>query len=43
MKKHLLLKLITSQASTYRIVVSKPEERDHLGVLDVDGKIILKW
>ena len=27
----------------YRVLVRKPEERDHWGNLDVDGLIILGW
>jgi len=27
----------------YRILVGKPEERDHLEDPNVDGRIILKW
>jgi hypothetical protein len=29
--------------SVYRVLVGKPEERDHLGDPGVDGRIILKW
>jgi hypothetical protein len=27
----------------YRVLVGKPRERDHLGDLGLDGRIILKW
>jgi len=27
----------------HRVLVGKPEERDHWGDLDVDGRIILSW
>ena len=27
----------------YRVLVGKPEERDHLGGPGVDGRIILRW
>jgi hypothetical protein len=27
----------------YRVLVGKPEGRDHLGDQGVDGRIILKW
>jgi len=27
----------------HRVLVGKPEERDHGGDPDVDGKIILRW
>jgi len=27
----------------YRVLVGKPEVRDHLGVPGVDGRIILRW
>jgi hypothetical protein len=27
----------------YRVMVGKPEERDHLGDPGLDGSIILKW
>jgi hypothetical protein len=27
----------------YRVLVAKPEERDHLGDPGVDGRIILRW
>ena len=27
----------------YRVLVRKPEGRDHLGDPDVDGRIILRW
>jgi len=27
----------------YRVLVGKPEGRDHLGDPDVDGRIILRW
>ena len=27
----------------YRVVVGKPEERDHLGDPGIDGRIILRW
>jgi hypothetical protein len=29
--------------NAYRIVVEKPERRNHLGVLDLYKRIILKW
>jgi hypothetical protein len=29
--------------NAYRILVGKPEERDHLEDQDVDGWTILKW
>jgi len=29
--------------SAYRILVGKPEERDHLEDLGVDGRITLEW
>jgi hypothetical protein len=28
---------------TYKVFVGKPEGRRSLGILDMDGKIILKW
>jgi hypothetical protein len=27
----------------YRVLVGKPEERDHWGDPDLDGRIILRW
>jgi hypothetical protein len=27
----------------YKVLVLKPEGKDHLGDLSVDGRIILKW
>ena len=27
----------------YRVLVGKPEERDHLKESDIDGRIILRW
>jgi hypothetical protein len=27
----------------YRVLVGKPGERDHLGDLSVNGRIILRW
>ena len=27
----------------HKVLVGKPEERDHWGVQDVDGRIILRW
>jgi hypothetical protein len=27
----------------YRVLVGKPEEKDHLGDPGVDGRIILRW
>jgi len=27
----------------YRVFMGKPEERDHLGDIGVDGKIIFRW
>jgi hypothetical protein len=29
--------------ATYRILVGRPERRNHLGDPGVDGRIILKW
>ena len=31
------------ERGVYRVLVGKPEERDHWGDLDVDGWIILVW
>ena len=30
------------RTGAYKVLVGKPEERDHLKYLDVDGRIILK-
>ena len=27
----------------YRVLVGKPEEKDHLGDPGIDGRIILRW
>jgi hypothetical protein len=29
--------------NSYKILVGKPEVKDHLKVLGIDGKITLKW
>jgi hypothetical protein len=34
---------IEERKGVYRILVGKPEERDHLGDPGVDGRIILRW
>jgi hypothetical protein len=34
---------IGEMRNAYKILVGKPEGRDHLEDLSVDGKIILKW
>jgi hypothetical protein len=31
------------KTNAYRILVGKPEEKDHLEDLDVGGRIILEW
>jgi hypothetical protein len=35
--------LVGEKRGLYRILVGKPEERDHLGDPRVDGSIILRW
>ena len=30
-------------SGVHRVLVGKPEERDHWGDQDVDGRIILRW
>jgi hypothetical protein len=34
---------IWERRGAYRVLVGKPEGKDHLGDLDVDGRIILRW
>jgi hypothetical protein len=31
------------ERGVHRVLVGKPEERDHWGDPDADGRIILKW
>ena len=44
-KSPILLSLLSSipPTNSYRVVVRKPEGRNHLEDLGVDGRIVLKW
>jgi len=33
----------TDVRSAYKIIVRKPNRRDHMEDLSMDGKVILKW
>jgi len=35
--------LIGEMSGTYRVLVGKPEKRNHLEDSEVDGNVILKW